>query len=330
MNAMRWSRGQMRLGERQMRRTLRAMSEMMSMPFPAAPVAPELTEITEFGSNPGQLRMLVQPPPVPTPGASLILLLHGCGQGAARFASASGWDALAARLGATLLLPEQAADHAGNRCFNWFLHADTRRGGGEALSIRQMVGDALTRYAADPRRVFIAGLSAGGAMAAAMLAAYPDLFAAGAAIAALPVGSARNAGQALSRMRHAERGQNADFWADRVREAAPVRFSGPWPRLSIWHGEADHVVDPGNAALLAAQWTALHGLAAESEIATPHPGVRRQIWGDPARPAVERWSIARMGHGVPIDPALGGTSMPYVLDAGVDGAVEIARFWGLL
>ena len=127
----------------------------------------------------------------------------------------------------------------------------TGRGHGEALSIRQMVAAAVERFASDPGRVFIAGLSAGGAMTAALLAAYPDVFAAGAVVAGLPVGAAGSTSEALRRMAEAGPARSPADWAEQVRRAAPIGYPGPWPRLSIWHGEADGVVDPANSRLLA-------------------------------------------------------------------------------
>ena len=141
----------------------------------------------------------------PKPGAPLIVLLHGCGQAAARFAADTGWIALADRLGMPLVLPEQSGENNQGRCFNWFRPLHVRRGFGEALSIRQMVDTAVARFDSDPQRVFVAGLSAGGAMAAALLAAYPDVFAGGAIVAGLPVGAANSATEALRRMAEAER-----------------------------------------------------------------------------------------------------------------------------
>ena len=76
-------------------------------------------------------------------------------------------------------------------------------------------------------------------MAAAMLAAYPDLFAAGASVAGLPVGAARSGMQAMLRMASAGPDQTPEEWAAQVRAAAPAGFAGPWPRLSIWQGQAD-------------------------------------------------------------------------------------------
>ena len=157
--------------------TARLPGPMRSVPWPPSPQlwVSDLAEVAGFGGNPGRLAMFLHVPPVaPKPGAPLIVLLHGCGQTAARFAAETGWIALADRLGIPLMLPEQSGENNQGRCFNWFRPLHVRRGFGEALSIRQMVDTAVERFGSNPRRVFVAGLSAGGAMAAALLAAYPE------------------------------------------------------------------------------------------------------------------------------------------------------------
>jgi feruloyl esterase len=237
--------------------------------------------------------------------------LHGCGQSAAAFARDSGWLSLADTSGIPLVLPEQSGENNRGRCFNWFQPVHTSRGQGEVLSIRQMAAAAIHRFDADPARVFVAGLSAGGAMAAALLAAYPDVFAAGAIVAGLPVGAASSASQALARMAEAGPARSREDWAQQVRRAAPLGHPGPWPRVSIWHGSADDVVDPTNARLLAEQWSAVHGLAT-STVANETNGARRESWGSPQQSAVELWTLPDLPHGWPI------------------GAVDrVARFWQL-
>jgi feruloyl esterase len=270
-----------------------------------------LAEVTEFGSNPGQLAMFVYLPASVLPGAPLVVLLHGCGQTAARFVADTGWIGFAERFGTPLVLPEQSSENNRGRCFNWFRPLHVRRGFGEALSIRQMVGTAVERFAADGNRVFIAGLSAGGAMAAASLAAYPDVYAGGAIVAGLPVGAATSTTEALTRMAEAGPQRPRGGWAQQVRAAGPAGYSGPWPRVSIWHGSADDVVDPANARLLAEQWSELHQFDAGDMSIEPN-GSRRVVWGDPARPAVEQWTLPDMPHVWPAE----------VVD-------QVARFWCL-
>lgn len=299
---------------------------------PPLPPAPGLQEVTAFGTNPGALRMLVFSPPEPLPaGAPLIVVLHGCQQDAGAFARHAGWTDVAIRIGCALVLPVQVSANNPGRCFNWFRPEDTRRDTGEALSIRQMVRAAQKMFGSDRRRVFIVGLSAGGAMAAAMLAAYPTVFAAGAVVAGMPVGSARSPGVALLRMGQADAHRSAHAWAHAVRgdAAEPAR----WPRLSVWQGLADDTVAPRNAENLAAQWTTLHGLPDTSMRERVLPdGIRHRSWGRPDQPAVELWTLAGMGHGFPVDPHVSGQGSPgaYVLDARIGAAAKIAAFWGVM
>jgi len=300
--------------------------------IPAPDPAGRVVEVSDFGPNPGDLRMFVFAPPKRLPaGAPLIVVLHGCGQSAASFARDSGWIAVAKDVGAALLLPEQSSKNNHSRCFNWFQPGDVRRGGGEAASIRQMVRAAIRRFKSDQRRVFIVGLSAGGAMTAAMLAAYPATFAAGAVVAGMPVGAAYNGASALLRMRHAERLVNRRILADAVRRAAPpTRKPRAWPRISIWQGEKDKLVDPRNAEALATQWSAAHGFdGPPTTEASPLPGVRRRLWSKPKGPAVEIWTVAEMGHGFPVDGADGGHGSFGITKVGLPAARLIARFWGI-
>ena len=295
--------------------------------------AGRVCEITEFGTNPGALRMFVYAPTKRLPaGAPLIVVMHGCGQNAGSFAANAGWIALAERIGVALLLPEQKTENNRGRCFNWYQPDDVRRGKGEAMSVRQMVRAATKRYTSDRRRIFIVGLSAGGAMAAALLAAYPAVFAGGAVVAGMPVGSAGNLLAAMMRSYRADPYKSRAALADSVRNAAPSRTRRSWPRLSIWQGGKDRVINPANAEMLAAQWSELHGFAeAPTSESILGPGVRRRVWGTAKRPAVEIWTLADMAHGFPVDLKVAGTGSTGigVLDAGVSAAEEIAGFWEL-
>ncbi|MCK8785877.1 PHB depolymerase family esterase [Roseomonas sp. NAR14] len=306
-------------------------SPFLSLPGPGA--AGRVTGIATFGSNPGGLRMLVYTPPrPPAPGAPLVVVLHGCGQRAESFAADAGWIALAAELNLPLLLPEQSARNNAGHCFNWYHQADARRGGGEALSIRQMVRAAIRHFGSDPRRVYVAGFSAGAAMTTTLLATYPAVFAAGAAVAGVPVGCAVGGAHALFRMRHPDAFRSRQSWASAVRAATLARPTKPWPRLSIWQGGRDRTVDPANAEALAAQWSELHGWGPEPAVAEDRgPGLRRYAWGLPARPAVELWALDGLGHGFPVDRRRPGCGREgaWVADAGLPAARHIAAFWGL-
>ncbi|HVF83507.1 MAG TPA: PHB depolymerase family esterase, partial [Sphingomicrobium sp.] len=235
---------------------------------------PRLKEFRRFGSNPGDLLGRTYIPHDLGAGAALVVVLHGCTQTASSYDRGAGWTSAADEHGFALLFPEQQRANNPNLCFNWFSPADAGRGGGEALSIIQMVQDLCARYALDPDRVFITGLSAGGAMTAAMLATYPEVFAGGAVIAGLPFGTAVNVPQAFERMR----GQAAfgpGQLSGLVRAASS--HAGRWPTLSVWHGASDQTVDASNAAALVDQWRGLHDVAAAPSATETVAGQQRRV-----------------------------------------------------
>jgi feruloyl esterase len=179
--------------------------------------------------------------------------------------------------------------------------------------------------------VFITGLSAGGAMANAMLAVYPDMFAAGAVIAGLPFGAASDVHGALQSMSAAS-DKPAAHWGDQVRNAS--RNSGPWPRISVWHGRADETVDASNARETVKQWVDVNGLSNRSETCEEHKTYRRRVWcNHRGEPTVERYDIAGMRHGIALGRTQEGMGHgrvgQYFLDVGLSSSQLIAGFWGL-
>jgi poly(hydroxyalkanoate) depolymerase family esterase len=302
-----------------------AVSSWQAAFLPSRPV-----QIENFGSNPGNLRMYVYAPPRLRAGRPLVVLLHGCGQSAGNFATDAGWIALAQHYRFALLLPEQLRTNNHLGCFNWFQPGDVRRNSGETLSIRQMIRKAVKNYGSDPRQIFVAGFSAGGGMTAALLAAYPALFAAAGIFAGMPVGSAHNGVGALIKMRRAGSDHERERLAREVtRDSKPRR---KWPRVSIWQGEKDRTVDPQNAEVLAAQWSELQGYGPVATATHTTPACHYQSWGKPGKPpAVELWTLPAMGHAVPVDSKkdIGSHTGAVVVDAGVSGPHMLAAFWGL-
>src|SRR5215469_12480805 len=163
-----------------------------------------LRELTGFGSNPGNLRMFAYAPQHLPPAAPLVIALHGCTQTADDYDHGTGWSSLADKLGFVAVYPQQQPANNPRNCFSWFLPDDIARGQGEARSIREMVEHAIATFDADRGRVFVTGLSAGGAMASVMLATHPEVFAGGAIIAGLPYGCANNVQQAFELMFNAQ------------------------------------------------------------------------------------------------------------------------------
>lgn len=312
-------------------RRLKTVSPILPL-GPAATGRSRLRPLTSSGSNPGALKGWCYVPKAEADASmALVVVLHGCTQTAAGYDVGSGWFDLAHRYGFAVLFPEQQRANNANLCFNWFNADDTRRGGGEAESIREMIGTMTERHPIDPTRIFVTGLSAGGAMTSAMLAAYPEVFAGGGIIAGLPYGAAASMPEAFERMRgQGYPGEQA--LGDRVRAASS--HDGPWPKISVWHGDADATVSPSNADRIVEQWRGLHGVAMVPDRSETIDGHVRRVWRDQhGGEAIETYRIAGMGHGTPLKTGGQdgcGVAGPYMLEAGISSTRRLAAGWGLL
>jgi poly(hydroxyalkanoate) depolymerase family esterase len=288
-----------------------------------------LAILGDFGSNPGALQARQYLPEGLRPGAPLVVVLHGCTQTPGSYNQSANWSGAAEEHGFALLFPEQQRANNPNLCFNWFSPEDASRGRGEALSIRQMVAAMHERHGTDPTRVFVTGLSAGGAMAAVMLATYPDVFAGGAIIAGLPFGVARSVPEAFDRMRD-HGGAAPDALAALVRSASGHK--GPWPILSVWHGTSDATVDPGNGGAIVDQWRAMHGVPRDPSRTDIVNGYPHRVWDNAeGRKVIEEYVITGMGHGTPLNArdGFGENPGPFMLDVGISSTRAIASFWGI-
>ena len=287
-----------------------------------------LVRLADAGSNPGALRAHVHVPTSLRKEAALVVVLHGCTQTAAGYDVGAGWSEMADRHGFAVLFPEQQRQNNANLCFNWFVPDDSRRGCGEALSIRQMVEVVVKTHEIDVTRVFVTGLSAGGAMASIMLATYPEVFAGGAIIGGLPYGCATTVAQAFDRMRGHGLPSEAGL-AALVKNAS--NHDGPWPTISVWHGSEDATVNTSNAEAILGQWRSLHKVGTSPSQVQVVDGCPRRIWfDDHGREVIEAYSIAGMGHGAPLDTSGSegcGKAGPYMLEAGISSTRRICDFW---
>jgi poly(hydroxyalkanoate) depolymerase family esterase len=304
--------------------------ESFGRPMPLGIRSP-LAETPEFGSNPGDLRMFAFVPEQLRPQPALVVVLHGCGQTAAGYDLGTGWSTLAKHYGFALLMPEQQAANNAHTCFNWFKPEDTRRGHGEACSIRQMIKRMVNDHHIDRKRIFVTGLSAGGAMTSVMLATYPETFMAGAVIAGLPYGVATNVREALSGMMQSPPRPSSELGGF-VRNASKHR--GPWPRVSVWHGSADRTVNPANADEIVKQWLDVHHLPPDPMSEGMVDGYPRQIWWNAeGETVVESYTITDMAHGTPLgmaeDDERYGTTGAFLIEAGISSSYHIANFFGL-
>jgi poly(hydroxyalkanoate) depolymerase family esterase len=289
-----------------------------------------LTALNNFGTDPGSLSADIYIPDNFPKNGPLVVVLHGSTQSAESYDLGSGWSALADECGMALLFPEQRKTNNSIGSFNWFKLGDSHRGGGEPLSIRQMISQVVDDHAVDPSRVFITGMSSGGAMASVMLATYPEVFAGGAIIAGLPYRSANTLMQAMFRMKGY--GSPSDRKLNALVRGAS-RFTGPWPTISVWHGDCDATVDNSNASSIVRQWQKIHKVEGPPTRVEMVDGFPRQVWCDAdGRVVIEQYIIGNMGHGTPIS-AGGvqglGEEGKYMLEVGISSTRHIAGFWGL-
>ncbi|MYT71262.1 MULTISPECIES: PHB depolymerase family esterase [unclassified Streptomyces] len=300
--------------------------------LPRASAAASIQEVTGFGSNPGALKMFRYVPDGLPSGRPVVVALHGCTQNASGYGTGSGWTQLADRWGFSVVLPQQTTGNNASSCFNWFETGDIARGQGEAASVAQMVDKQVADAGADASRVYVTGLSAGGAMTSVMMATYPEKFAAGGVVAGLPYGCAQAAGSPYVCM-YVGATQTAKQWGDRVR-AARAGYTGPWPRLTVLQGSADYTVKPVNMTDLMKQWTDVLGADQTADTSDTVSGYPHQVFRTASgATAVETYSITGMGHGQPVDPGTGatqcGTAGAYILDVNLCAAYVLGQSWGL-
>jgi poly(hydroxyalkanoate) depolymerase family esterase len=299
----------------------------------AATAAAAPVKVEGFGANPGNLEMYLEVPARAAASAPLVVVLHGCTQLASAIAT-GGFDALADEVGAFVLYPQQKTANNPARCFNWGGEygdpANLVRGQGENQSIIEMIEKVAADHAIDPERIFIFGFSAGGGMAAVMLATWPEVFAAGVISAGIPYRCATDLNGSLSCMNlaaHPELKKEPAAWGDLVRAAAPGH-RGRWPRVMIMHGSADTTVSPDDGLELIEQWTDVHGTDAEADTVETIGGHEHAIYRAGDAIVVERWAVNGMGHAVAIDSASGcGALGGYFAEAGLCAAREAFRFF---
>lgn len=258
----------------------------------------------------------------------LLVMLHGCTQSADDFAAGTQMNRLADEHGFLVLYPEQSTSANASRCWNWFRPQDQVREGGEPALIAAMVREVMNEQASDqpvdPARVFVAGLSAGAAMAVILGETWPDLFAAVGAHSGLPFAAAHDIPSAMAAMKGRGVMGRAHFpgTPDDPRRGATRAV----PTI-VFHGDRDHTVQLSNSEHIAEQARqAAPSGSTRSETGTAAGGRRftRAVRADEAgRVVVEQWTVHGAGHAWSGGDAAGS----YTDNAGPDASAEMLRFF---
>ena len=278
-----------------------------------------------FSPNPGNLVMLEHVPAGTRSPLPLVLVLHGCSQDRG-YADDVGLLGLADARGFAVVIAETSSGNNSSRCFNWFESGDITPGSGEQRSLLAMVESMKARHDIDDARVFVTGVSSGGAMTAMLLATAPDVFAAGATFAGVPFRCGLGVTNAFSCMNGGVDKTQAQ-WAALVEDN--VVHDGAWPRLMVVHGSSDSTVRPKNADDLALQFTGLHGLTTTPTSTSTAGGITTKRWLVDDREIVTTVLIDGMGHGTPVDPPVCGSVGAFVLDEDLCGSALAVDFFGL-
>lgn len=263
---------------------------------------------------------------------AMIVMLHGCTQSADDFAAGTQMNRLADEHGFLVVYPEQAAQANASKCWNWFKPQDQLRGAGEPSLIAGIVCEVARMHGADPRRIFVAGLSAGAAMAVVLGETYPELFAGVGAHSGLPYGSAHDIPSALAAMKGGRSGMPG---VKNVPGAAgtPRRKAVQAVPVIVFHGDRDHTVRQTNGAHIVQEARDAHGAQggnAGLRVST-HSGVTsggrrfsRTVHADTEGQArIESWTLHGAGHAW----SGGHASGSYTDGTGPDASAEMVRFF---
>jgi poly(hydroxyalkanoate) depolymerase family esterase len=253
---------------------------------------------------------LFSPPGSVGKNLPLVVMLHGCTQNPDDFAAGTGMNERASQQGFYVLYPEQSASGNPQRCWNWFKHNHQSRGKGEAALLASMTLAVMAQRGIDARRVYIAGLSAGGAMAAIVAAAYPDIFAAVGVHSGLAVGAAGNVAQALAAMKSG---------AANIK-AAPSQVAVP---TIVFHGDQDHTVHPRNGAQVIAALQAGADKCMEEGVSNNGQRFTRTQYRINQVNFAEHWLVHGGGHAWSGGNAKGSCTDP----KGPDASSEMLRFF---
>ncbi|KAK1144092.1 hypothetical protein N8T08_005754 [Aspergillus melleus] len=256
--------------------------------------------VPSFGDNPGRDRMYIYVPDKLSDNPAIVVALHGCLGSAPSYYRSNGISAAADKHGFITIYPGSTRD---SNCWDVnTVPSLTHNGGSDSLSIVNMVKYTLDKYGGDPSRIFVTGSSSGAMMTQTLVAAYPDIFSAGAAFSGLPYGCLKgspgsspfSSDPACAAGEVIKAGQE---WAALVDQAYPG-WDGQYPKLQVWHGTADTVISHHNLEEEQKQWSSVFGVSLSKNISdTPLSGYTQYVYGDGTQ--FVAYSAKGVGHVVP-------------------------------
>jgi poly(hydroxyalkanoate) depolymerase family esterase len=262
----------------------------------------------------------------------LIVMLHGCTQSADDFAAGTQMNRLADENGFLVVYPEQAAQANASKCWNWFQPRDQLRGTGEPSLIAGIASEVAQRHGADPRRVYVAGLSAGAAMAVVLGETYPELFAGVGAHSGLPYGSAHDIPSAMAAMTGGRSGMPGLKNVAGAPARSPRKTVQAVP-IIVFHGDRDNTVQQSNGAHIVQQAQEAHGaqtggaalrVSTQAGVAAGGRGFSRTVHANvDGQVQIELWTLHGMGHAW----SGGHASGSYTDGTGPDASAEMVRFF---
>ncbi|CAG8959821.1 hypothetical protein HYFRA_00001729 [Hymenoscyphus fraxineus] len=268
--------------------------------FSSVVSAASLVSVASYGSNPGSVGMHIYVPDKLASNPAIIVAMHGCFDSGPAYSTQTKFPAQADKLGFILIYPSATRD---NKCFDGNTQASlSHNGGSDSLSIVNMVKYTISKYNADPKKVFATGSSSGGIMSNVLAGAYPDVFAAVAPFSGMPYGCLLNSGGSSpsSGDQNCARGRTQKSpaqWGALVRSGFPG-YTGSYPKMETWFGTADGVISYQMLIEQVKEWSNVFGVSwTRNETDNPVRGYTKMVFGDGTR--FVAYSVQGVGHVVP-------------------------------
>ena len=301
--------------------------------------AEALIKIDSFGTNPGNISMFLYQNKVKEDSLlkPLVVVLHGCSQNAKEVAELTGWNKLSDLNDFMVMYPQQNFPNNPNGCFNWFRGNDINKGKGEGESIFQMITYMMNNYPIDKNRIFITGLSAGAAMSVVLMATHPQIFSAGAIFAGGAYKLATNQIASFNVMVG-----NKDITCYELANKVVMQnvdYKGKYPKMIIYQGLNDPIVNHKNARLIINQWTTVNNAdtfpdKTDTCFNNISDITRYLYFKNGTETCVIYYQVKNLGHRLLIKPGEkideGGKTGLFGVDRGFNSTFQTAKDFGLI